>query len=516
MSNRSKLAYGLPPDITRLLYTNDPRVDDQIQEIKSSLSIAHSLKSSLASQVTEARMTLMRLEREELHASRHMERCEFALAPIRRIPTETLQQIFIAYADLLGDTPDCLDVQGGIWVLSHICSYWRGVAVSTAGLWAALSFQGRFGVLQRGDAPALVGLWLERSKNRPLSIRYEYDYRPRHGTPEQENLTEPVFECLLLRRTRWKEAYIKAPFSLLSQLQSDGFQFDNLEKFHLGIQEHSMRHWQQFTLSQAPLLQHIVLHNSESGPLIHLPWSQIKSYTGPFLLNQRSHIFFEASTLEDCALISIPTPPHLYPPQPVVHHRLRRLRLLEDYSAMIIPESLTLPALQSLRFCAGDALESVPSIQRLLQRSSPPLTVLHIDDFLHPDELIHVLRTVPSVAELTIRTFVPGSTIAETENFFRTFTEDETGLDMDGPILPSLRRLDLKGLPLGEIAVGVLEWRSRPPASSSSVVRLESLTLADVYNTSTEHLVRIMKLPRETGLKLDAGAVCAMRMIPSV
>ncbi|KAJ7613149.1 hypothetical protein FB45DRAFT_1009129 [Roridomyces roridus] len=500
----SQWQYGLRPDITRLLYNNDPRVDDQIQEIQSSLSIARRLKSSLASQLTEVRVTLLRLEREELHASRHIARCEFALAPIRRIPTETLQQIFLAYADLLGDMPDCLDVGGGIWLLSHICSYWRAVAVSTPGLWSALSFRDRFGSPQ---LPALVGLWLERANDRRLFIRYEYQLR--HGTPEQENLAEPVFERLLLRRTRWKEAYIHAPFSFLSQMQSDDFQLANLEKLDLEIPPESR--WHQFTLPEAPLLQHIVLHDSDM--LITMPWSRIKSYTGPFVLNLVSHIFFEASNLEDCALSSVP-PPHLAPPRPVIHQHLRRLDL--KVSA-VITDSLTLPALRSLRFHGGDVWESVPSIQRLLQRSSPLLTVLHIDAFVHCDELIHILRTVPSVIELTIRTSAVVPAITETEVFFRFFVEDETDLDTDGPVLPSLRRLDLQGLPLGDIAVRVFEQRARPAASSSSlVVRLESLTLADVHNTSIAHLMRIMKLPGETGLKLDARAVYAVRIIPAI
>ncbi|KAJ7608178.1 hypothetical protein FB45DRAFT_1067565 [Roridomyces roridus] len=405
-------------------------------------------------------MTLLRLEREEHHASRHIERCEFALAPIH----------------LLGDTPDCLDVQGGIRLLSHICSYWRAVALSTPGLWTALSFQGS--ARGRRDAPALVGLWLERAKDRPISVRYDYE-GGLEGTLEQAHVAMRIFKLLLLHRNQWKEAHLHAPFHMLAQTQ--------------------------FGSIHAPFLQHLVLHDPDID--FDLPWSQIKSYTGPFSPKRNSHIFFDATNLEDCVLIS----PLHFPNTlaPIVHQHLRRLHL---QASSMVPDTLTLTALQSLRFCAGDVSDCVPSIQRLLQRSSPLLTGLHIDDFIHSDEIIHVLGSVANVAELTICTpadVVPS--IAETENFFRFFAEDEPGLDIEGPVLPSLQRLDLKGLPLGDIAVRVLEQRARPPASSSSVVRLGSLTLADVHDTSTTNLVKIVKLPGETGLELDAGAVYAVR-----
>ncbi|KAJ6537793.1 hypothetical protein B0H19DRAFT_962061, partial [Mycena capillaripes] len=167
MSNEGNLAYGLPPDISRLLYTNDPRVDYQVAEIANSLGIARTLKDRLGLQITQMRMDLMRLEREELHATRHISRCEFALAPIRRIPTEILSEIFLCYVDLLGDKHECMDVKHGVWLLAHICSYWRVVALSTPELWTSCNF-----TCERAckNAHALVRSWLHHAGNRPLSI----------------------------------------------------------------------------------------------------------------------------------------------------------------------------------------------------------------------------------------------------------------------------------------------------------------------------------------------------------
>jgi hypothetical protein len=187
-----------------LLYTNDPRVDYQVAEIKKSLGIANTLKSSLGLQITKMRMNLMRMEREELHATKHIERCEFALAPIRRIPQEILAQIFVCYRDLLGGQSECVDVKHGVWLFGHICSYWRTIALSTPDLWTfcAVSFPAR-----TRNAPGLVYTWLERARKRPLTIRFrclDTETYPRVGDHRRS-----VFERLITHCTRWADVELE-------------------------------------------------------------------------------------------------------------------------------------------------------------------------------------------------------------------------------------------------------------------------------------------------------------------
>ncbi|KAJ7768020.1 hypothetical protein B0H14DRAFT_3895042 [Mycena olivaceomarginata] len=49
---------------------------------QGSALVSRTLKTSLEQQITETRMRLLRLEREEMHAAHHMERCKFPLAPV--------------------------------------------------------------------------------------------------------------------------------------------------------------------------------------------------------------------------------------------------------------------------------------------------------------------------------------------------------------------------------------------------------------------------------------------------
>ncbi|KAJ7138227.1 hypothetical protein C8R44DRAFT_566046, partial [Mycena epipterygia] len=115
--------------------TNNPPLGTQLAEIGESVRVAHLLKTSLEMQITETRMKLLRLEREHMHATRHIERCRHPLAPIRRIPTEILSNIFVCYADFVDDGPPFRDVRKAAWILGHICSYWRAVAISTPAVW---------------------------------------------------------------------------------------------------------------------------------------------------------------------------------------------------------------------------------------------------------------------------------------------------------------------------------------------------------------------------------------------
>ncbi|KAJ7473788.1 hypothetical protein B0H11DRAFT_1336314 [Mycena galericulata] len=527
MSNRSKLTYGLPPETARLLHNNDLRVDYQVSEIKDSLVIAQSLKSDLRAQITEMRMNLMRLEREELHATRHIERCEFALAPIRRIPTEILQHIFLCYADLLGDNPPCIDVKGGVWILGHICSYWRAVALSTPDLWTACAFSCYPHKRPRGccDAPSLVRTWFERAGRRPLSIRFNCDAPAIDQHPrDAKEVCKSVFEIVLDHRREWTDVQLGSAPSFLSKLESVRNEFPSLKKLVLLIDTMGAFDETQTlsVFSGAPQLHDVSLHfiGSRSQQVL-LPWRQIKSYKGPFSLNEASHVLSDAPDLVDCEIYPGGGDP--LPSNPLLVHRLQNLHLMLSAPR---PEFVTLPSLQRLRLSAIDDT-MLPSVERLLQRSMAAPTSLHIDDFVFSPELIALLAAAPTITDLTLRSrassiltitlHARAASVETTNLFFDCFLDSEDG--SKAPALPALQRLSLQGIAFGESMVRVLEARCCPPGDQESSkwegARLESLTIADVRNTHISHLLRIKRLEREAGLKLFADSLSAVRILPS-
>ncbi|KAJ7648964.1 hypothetical protein DFH06DRAFT_1095092, partial [Mycena polygramma] len=154
----------------------------------------------------------MRLEREELHATRHISRCVFALAPIRRVPTEILREIFLSYADLLGDSHD----------------YWRVVALSTPELWTSCNFTCE---KQCKDAPALVGAWLRHAGTRPLAVRFHC----KDGSSEHRGKghCRPVMSVLAARSAQWSELELQIPASFYTHRDLKLYPMDESVKSNL-------------------------------------------------------------------------------------------------------------------------------------------------------------------------------------------------------------------------------------------------------------------------------------------
>ncbi|KDQ62756.1 hypothetical protein JAAARDRAFT_149868, partial [Jaapia argillacea MUCL 33604] len=92
------------------------------------------------------------------------------LAPIRRLPPEILSKIFAhaLHPGFVHPLRNCLPV-----LLTHVCSYWRQIALSTSALWASL-------VVSPYDDEEIVRMrpilesFLTRSGTAPLSTFVDF------------------------------------------------------------------------------------------------------------------------------------------------------------------------------------------------------------------------------------------------------------------------------------------------------------------------------------------------------
>ncbi|KAL0066726.1 hypothetical protein AAF712_006331 [Marasmius tenuissimus] len=110
--------------------------------------------------------------------------CLSALSSQRRVPNEVWEIIFTTLCTTLHDYSFKLDYYYGIsnqtntyktilleipsLVLTHVCSRWRGIAMSLPHLWSSLSI--KFNELPF-DITVPLELYLSRSQESPLSIR---------------------------------------------------------------------------------------------------------------------------------------------------------------------------------------------------------------------------------------------------------------------------------------------------------------------------------------------------------
>ncbi|KAJ6528856.1 hypothetical protein B0H19DRAFT_1242916 [Mycena capillaripes] len=454
-------------------------------EIKNYLCVApERAKLELGPQVAQMRMdpSLMRrsVERDDLDTAQH-ELALRAATIFRRLPPEILSKIFLSYVGLLGNKHDCMDVKHGAWLLTHVCGNWRAVALSTSRLWTRVFF----------SAP--------RTALCPYASHCSGDtseYRE-HGP------CRAVIGAFVTHCTQWSRLELEVPASFYSLPEMESFhnKIPLLRKLRIIAVPTSLFLPPLTQFSFAPRLCDVSLMSFDLWPVrVLLLWKQITSYSGPVVANP--DILHDAPDLLACTFFpcsTLTTAPSLQSDRPICHN-LHHLHL-HSKSLNLEHITLSLPTLQSLRISAYDDFFFLRPIEALLQRSMAPLTSLHIDEFQPSHDLVAVFAAALSVTHLTLHSS-KAVHFCFTQRLFTRFL----GSGDTPPVLPALRALSLHGLTLGETIVRMTELRCVPPGSKAENqwvgARLESLTVSNIGDTHSSHLLRLEKLAVETGLKL--------------
>ncbi|KAJ7160142.1 hypothetical protein C8R46DRAFT_363679 [Mycena filopes] len=259
------------------LATNYAPSDSEIQEINSFLKGPLAELAVLEAQIEETQAVLDRLsaQREALTGEINAHRA--LLSPMRHLPQEILQEIFIACLPTTHNAlmhPDYAPL-----LLGLVCRHWRSVAHSTPRLWSSLHIASLSDV-NEPERPmaalmpltsALAGVidaWLERSRTCPLSISF--------GNPSQ--FTSP------------------SDSSLLSELQKAAHRIRHLDLFSPSdiFEEVS---WLNANAGEG-LTPEVVLI---STPLIHIDdpelWATVKLLRSPNIRRVLLQIGADALTL---------------------------------------------------------------------------------------------------------------------------------------------------------------------------------------------------------------------------
>ncbi|KAK0435950.1 uncharacterized protein EV420DRAFT_1652807 [Desarmillaria tabescens] len=146
--------------------------------------------------------------------------------PIHGVPLDVLEEIFtnlinslvLAVDDYRGDR-----FHSSMLTISHVCVYWRDVSYSLASLWSFIFVPVRY-LISRGEhcrehrdvdisiPPALINVYLRRSKNYPLSLFLfrKHDGMRRKGSRSTQNYTSATITSLRTQAHRWRELYISS------------------------------------------------------------------------------------------------------------------------------------------------------------------------------------------------------------------------------------------------------------------------------------------------------------------
>ncbi|KAJ7732090.1 hypothetical protein B0H14DRAFT_3615866 [Mycena olivaceomarginata] len=533
LSRGGKLSYKLSPSWEPLFTSNIPLTGEQLEEIRKSALVAHTLKTSLEQQITETRMRLLRLEREEMHAAHHIERCKYALAPIRQIPNEILAAIFVCYAEIT--RAPCTDVRGGVWILGHICRHWRAVVLSTPAVWSFFRARSPWG--DGLNPSALAQEYLRRSGNYPLSIDFscthndaspllrvfmDLDLENGNGVEDPyeniflkaEKSSKEIFDALLLRSPQWKVAKFDIPRSIYPELRAIMGHLPNLAKFHLsavGGDSDALFHDTE-TFRSCPRLVDLTLDPfllPDATQYIDFPWHQLTRFSG-FASYGPLSVLAHAPNVVDCDL-------HYWPAFRLGRRLVHRMRSLSIRSGILRGElssdfldDLELPALERLALNC----DTTGPIASLLYRSVSPLESL---EFRFEDSdrsrtcIVDVLAAAPTLTSLAIYNSVRDNKRDAADMFCSLIYSP--GLPFPS-LLPRLKHLEMTRFEIDTSFVRMVESRcvrARPVSgihgpesdADADVACLESLSVTELpIDTDPALLFRLRKLEMQSGLKL--------------
>ncbi|KAK7055873.1 F-box domain-containing protein [Favolaschia claudopus] len=179
--------------------------------------------------------------------------------PVLKLPNEIVSEIFLHF---LPPSTICPPLTGlhSPSLLTHICSKWRAIALSTPDLWTTVPVS-KF----REGRDHIASEWLTRSPSRLLTVRI-------HGLVE-EDVSRGMYSAIMSHRARLEHLTIIVPGHNIDLLEGP---MPLLRHLHLDLWQLSDS--QLVVLDNAPLLCSVVLSH-QAAYLVELPWLQLTSLT---------------------------------------------------------------------------------------------------------------------------------------------------------------------------------------------------------------------------------------------
>ncbi|KAJ6568437.1 hypothetical protein DFH09DRAFT_1033835 [Mycena vulgaris] len=199
-----------------LLHSNEVPLESDWHAVQSIISKTSARLSFLDEQTSRLRDRLKELEEEHASLARYRAQNIAIFSPLRRMPPEVLAEIFSWTLPLISEALEeghCrFDIGKSPWVLTHINSRWRAVALSTASLWSLVAIE--YSDSCRYPLP-MVEIQLARARN--LKIHF-------YGCEESDSRPQiAIFKSLAKRSLFWEELSIGLTshlFPLLSTLRN--------------------------------------------------------------------------------------------------------------------------------------------------------------------------------------------------------------------------------------------------------------------------------------------------------
>ncbi|KAJ7639263.1 hypothetical protein FB45DRAFT_1055414 [Roridomyces roridus] len=230
------------------------------------------LRSQVAQVALEISAMDTALEEKRAELKRLQHQLDAVTYPVLSLPPEITSEIFKQCLPTFRSQPDGIDPMQAPLLVSHVCSQWRQIALSTPALWKdSLDIDL---ALRRRLGSNIVDTWLARAQQCPLSVRIQgpgYDYdedsirffeRFRRHVSRMEFLDLDLYPAVFPEKT-WP------------------IEFPLLRKLSILTADYEVPHDLAKMFGNVPQLSQVRLARFPAE-IATLPWEQFQKFTGEF------------------------------------------------------------------------------------------------------------------------------------------------------------------------------------------------------------------------------------------
>ncbi|KAJ7597760.1 hypothetical protein C8J56DRAFT_920886 [Mycena floridula] len=321
--------------------------DEQLHSVRITFPKAIAELSRLNALITDITRS-----RDELNS--YIFGCNSILSPIRRLPPEMLQEIFMHC--LPGSSTTSVTSREAPLLLGRVCKTWREISISTPTLWSDIKISLPKDSCQREAEQTrdIVEQWIGRSGSTPLSISLASSAQI---STSSQHAIELILDLLVQSSARWRILDIRLPSTSLVALES-------------------------VCRNQVPLLERLRIMSADSDPpnlapvpfldLLHAP--KLVHYAGWMVSSQETCV-----QITDLDLTGFPGRHGLGIPAEAALRTLRLCPNLADCRLHICHDNGFTPY---EHLPARDALRNPVQLPRLRSLSLEEHQTLSTEDFL--------------------------------------------------------------------------------------------------------------------------------------
>ncbi|KAF9462680.1 hypothetical protein BDZ94DRAFT_1260497 [Collybia nuda] len=385
-----------------VLFTNYVPSNHELDEIHDLLIDSNDKINQIDTEIWRLHQSINELHHQRTELDAFIASHEALTAPMRRIPQEILQEIFVSclptrHNAVMSDTEAPL-------LLGRVCSQWRKISLSTPRLWSSmhLTFATKEPEFSWGDESPIesmtedwnlhveaVQAWLGRSGCLPLSISL---FCPSRGYPLQYE--EYLLETLNQFAHRWKNLILivsSTPLPIFPSLSREAAPLLETLSFH-NITNKPSSGIPSLDIFHAPLLQTVSSSHLRCVPA-GMNWSRLTS------LSLESHGPGSDELNPSNALAILRSSPSL---------TFCRLEFGWNTAYTLNGDVVTMPVLKTLSINEGTSILNsffehlrFPALVNLEFTPSPPDTYGEMDSSSSPSILI-LLPRIDRLEELTL------------------------------------------------------------------------------------------------------------------